>query len=229
MRDLDGWTLAFDLDGTLIDTAPDLLATAQAVLERFGFDSVPDDILRPEISFGSRRMLERALEHLETPGSDTDLDVMFDAFLLHYSTNIAVHSRPFTHLDQTIDAAITDGARIVVCTNKREDLTVALLDAMDMTHLFAAIAGRDTYDVHKPDPGHLLSVIADAGGEPERSIMVGDSETDVKTAKAADIPIVGVTFGYTSIPIRDLDCDAVIDSYADFNAAIEPILAAVEA
>ncbi|MEO0730205.1 MAG: HAD-IA family hydrolase [Pseudomonadota bacterium] len=223
-RTLEGWTLAFDLDGTLIDTAPDLIATAQVVLDQCGLDSVPEHILRPEISFGSRRMLERALAHLGEPEAEHDLDAMFEAFIVHYAANIAAHSRPFPGVREVIDRARGDGALIAVCTNKREDLTRILLDALNLTDQFDAIAGRDTYDVHKPNPGHLLSVVADAGGEPEMAVMVGDSDTDVKTAKAADIPVIGVTFGYTSIPVTDLDCNAVIESYDAFDEALEEII-----
>lgn len=225
-RDLNGLTLAFDLDGTLIDTAPDLVATAQDVLARNGLDPVAPEILLPEISFGSRRMMERALETLDADRASTRLDRLFDEFLEIYVANISRHSTPFQHVLDVIERAQSDGARVVVCTNKRENLARMLFDDLGITGRFAWIAGRDTYAYCKPDPRHLTHAITDGGGDPHRAIMIGDSDTDVKTAKAARIPVIGVTFGYTAIPVTDLDCDAVISDYAQFDDALEGILAA---
>lgn len=219
-RDLTGLTLAFDLDGTLIDTAPDLLATAQDVLSQNGLAAVPPEILRPEISFGSRRMLERALEALDADRSPARLDLLFNQFLDVYVENISRHSAPFPHVLDVIDRAKSNGAKVVVCTNKREDLSRKLFQDLGITDRFDWIAGRDTYAYHKPDPRHLTDAISHGGGDPRRAVMVGDSDTDVKTAKAAGLPVIGVTFGYTAIPVTELDCDAVISNYAQFDDAL---------
>ena len=221
--DLRGWTIAFDLDGTLIHTAPDLFTTAQTLLAERGLPTVPEHILHPQISYGSRRMMETAFAHLGHEIDEAEMDEVFHRFLAHYRSHIAVHSRPFPYLPETLAQLRDAGAKIAVCTNKLEGPTRELLEQLNMTDSFDAIAGRDTYPVHKPDPGHLLSVIDDAGGDAQRAIMVGDSETDVATAKAAEVPVVGVTFGYTAIPVTELECDAVIDSYAQFFDAISGI------
>jgi phosphoglycolate phosphatase len=225
LRDLSGWTLAFDLDGTLIDTAPDLIATANATLERHGYHHVTADVLRPEISFGSRRMLEVALDRQGVQLDAPALDAMWNDYLNHYRSNLANHSAPFPGLIPVLERAASDGARIVVCTNKLEQLSRRLFAALDLTDRFDAIAGRDTYPVCKPDPYHLVQAIRDGGGDIDRAVMVGDSDTDVSTAKAAGIPVIGVTFGYTAIPVTDLECDAVISDYGDFDKALAGIIA----
>lgn len=225
-RDLTGWTLAFDLDGTLIDTAPDLIATANRILQQNGHAPVTTEMLRPYISFGSRRMLEASLASQDVVLSADALDTMWQDYLAYYRGHLADHSKPFPGLVATLQRAASDGATIVVCTNKLESLSRRLFAALDMTDLFAHVAGRDTYPVHKPDPYHLIQAIRDAGGDHERAVMVGDSDTDVATAKAASVPVIGVTFGYTAIPVTQLDCDAVISDYAEFDAALANILAA---
>lgn len=225
MRDLTGWTIAFDLDGTLIDTAPDLLATCQAVLGQLGYGPVPGDIIRPVISRGSREMLRTALAHHGHNASEAELDEAFPKVLSHYRAHIADFSQPFPQLREVVTALRSDGAKVVVCTNKMEEPSRALLSALDMIEMFDAIAGRDTFAVHKPDPGHLTHVVAAGGGDVTRAVMVGDSDVDVATAKAAGIPVIGVTFGYTAIPVADLACDAVIDHYSEFDRALEGIIA----
>lgn len=225
LRDLSGWTLAFDLDGTLIDTAPDLIATANTTLIRHGFSEVSGDLLRPQISFGSRRMLEVALESQGVTPETAKVDAMWDDYIAHYRDHLAVHSQPFPNLIATLERAASKGATIVVCTNKLEAMSRRLFAALDMTDHFAQVAGRDTYPVCKPDPYHLIQAIRDGGGDTERAVMVGDSDTDVSTAQAAGIPVIGVTFGYTAIPVTELKCDAVISDYNQFDGELAKIIA----
>ena len=236
-RDLDGWTIAFDLDGTLIDTAPDLMATANAILEKNGYMPGTEDVLRPVISFGSRAMLQTAIEAQTVTASTfgvggsavmppPDLDGMFADFLSYYRTHIADHSRPFDGAAAVLSDIRARGGKSVVCTNKLEEPTRALFDALALTDQFDFIAGRDTFPVHKPDPGHLIRAIEGGGGDPSRAVMVGDSDVDVMTAKAAGIPVIGVTFGYTPVPVTELGCDAVIDNYAGFFGALTQLIAA---
>ena len=235
-RDLEGWTVAFDLDGTLIDTAHDLMATANTVLTSNGYLESSEDILRPMISFGSRAMLLRAIETQTVTASSfgmgvstalplPDIDGMFRQFLAHYRTNIAVHSRPFEGIGGVLSNLERRGAKAVVCTNKLEEPARALFDALSMTDAFTFIAGRDTFPVHKPDPGHLTQAVEAGGGSAARAVMVGDSDVDVSTAKAAGIPVIGVTFGYTPVPVTELGCDAVIEHYDAFFPALEGIVA----
>lgn len=222
---LEGWTVAFDLDGTLVDTAPDLIATTNATLVKHGHEPVAEELLRPVISFGSRRMLQSALAHQQKTLPTSEVDILFEDFITHYRANISVHSRPFPQLRETLAELARDGARLAVCTNKLERLSRELLGALDLITPFQFIAGRDTFPVSKPDPGHLLGAIEGAGGDPARAFMVGDSDVDVETAKAAGVPIIGVTFGYTPVPVSQLYCDAVISSYSDFRREFDAIVA----
>lgn len=217
MRDL---TLVFDLDGTLIDTAPDLVHATNHVISAEGIEPVPSAALRPWISYGARRLIEVALSARGENRSVSDVDGMLDRFLHYYEANISVSSRPFAGLEQVLDLAGASGARLAVCTNKREHLSRKLLSELGLLDRFAAIAGRDTFTVCKPHPEHLFGAIRLAGGERGRAVMVGDSDVDVATAKAAGIPVVAVSFGYTSIPVGELEADAVIDHYDDFMPAL---------
>lgn len=223
MRDL---TLVFDLDGTLVDTAPDLIHSTNHALASLGHPPVAAAVVRPWISFGARRMIEEALVSLGDSRTDPEIDTALERFLEFYAANIAVDSRPFPGTLAALDRFAARGAKLAVCTNKRESLTLSLLDQLDLTRRFSAIAGRDTFPVSKPHPGHLLGAVRLAGGEAGRAVMVGDSEVDVATAKAAGIPVVAVTFGYTGIPLDQLSPEALIDHYDDLDAAVERILAA---
>lgn len=222
MRDL---TLVFDLDGTLVDTAPDLFLATNAALAGMGVPPVAENAVRPWISFGARRMVTEALAVAGHAASDDEVDAALGQFLAYYADNIALRSRPFPGLEGALDRLSASGARLAVCTNKREVLSLKLLDALQMTQRFAAIAGRDTFPVSKPHPDHLLGAIRMAGGDPRRSIMVGDSEVDIATAKAANVPVIAVTFGYTAQPVADFDPEAIIDHYDALEAAIQRIAA----
>ena len=222
---MQGHTVVFDLDGTLIDTAPDLIGAANRTVERAGYQAVPPADLRPHISFGGRHMIVTALAMQDIRLAESDVDAMFEGFVDDYAGNIAKTSRPFDGLLDVLDHLEGTGARIAVCTNKREDLARLLLDALNMTQRFQAITGRDTFPVCKPDPEHLLGTLRLAGGDPKRAVMVGDSDTDVQTARAAAIPVIGVTFGYTDIPMTELDATAVISSYDAFVTTLDRLLA----
>jgi phosphoglycolate phosphatase len=216
-------TIVFDLDGTLIDTAPDLIATLNLILARDGLPAVPYDDARRMIGGGARGMIEKALAAEGRPGSPADLDRMFGAFIEHYAAHIADRSRPFPGLEATLDGLAGAGHRLAVCTNKFGWLSVRLLNTLKLARYFAAICGQDTFGMQKPDPAILRLTIQRAGGEPDRAIMVGDSGTDVRTARAAAIPVVAVDFGYSEVPIATLQPDRIIGSFADLPAAIRDI------
>ncbi len=221
---LQGLTIAFDLDGTLVETAPDLTAAANHVLLREGLDAVPPQLIRGQISFGARAMIVKGIEVQGAHRSPAEIDALLAHFLAHYEANIAVHSRPFPSVLAVLKNCRARGARLVVCTNKRAYLSEELLAALDMREHFAAIAGRDTFAVCKPHPDHLLGAIKMAGGNPQRSIMVGDSDTDISTARSAGIPSIAVTFGYTDVPAVDLGATEVIEHYRDFDHALSRIM-----
>lgn len=221
MRDA---TFVFDLDGTLIDTAPDLVDAVNHVLTSAGLAAVGGETMRPWIGYGARRMIVESLTHSGVALADEDVDRMLERFLLHYAEHIAVHSRPYPGLEDALDACASRGAILAVCTNKREALALALLRALDLDGRFAFIAGRDTFPVSKPHPDHLLNTVHLAGGDPARAVMVGDSEVDIQTAKAANVPIVAVTFGYSQAPVAGFDPDCVIGGYGELVPAFESLL-----
>lgn len=222
--DLQGATLVFDLDGTLVDTAPDLVRTLNHVLTAAGCSPRAPEEVRPFISFGARRMI---IEGLLAAGSERDdkaVDALLVRFLDHYGENVAVESRPYPGVREVLQRAAASGARLAVCTNKYERLSNRLLTALDLSRYFHAVAGRDTLPVWKPDPGHLTGAVEMAGGLASRAVMIGDSATDVKTARAALVPCVLVSFGYTDIAPRELGADAVIDHFDQLDEALSSII-----
>lgn len=222
--DLSGRTVVFDLDGTLIDTAPDLISAVNHILETEGLEPVDVDRLRPVISLGGRVMIETGLTLRGAAYNALQVDALFRRFIAYYSQNMSIHSRPFAGLEAELDRIAAAGGTLAVCTNKQETMARQLLDELGLISRFAALTGRDTFPVCKPHPNHLTGTIEKAGGDPTKAIMIGDSETDVRTAKGAGIPVVGVTFGYTDIPVTALDCDAVISAYAELPAALTSVL-----
>lgn len=222
---LKGTTLVFDLDGTLVDTAPDLVRTLNHVLAETGASPRPLEEMLPFISFGARRMIMEGLAASGRPASDTELDTLLRQFLDHYGDNVAVESRPYPGVVDVLETARATGARLAVCTNKFEKLSRLLLGEIGLAHFFHAIAGRDTLPVCKPDPGHLTGAIAMAGGETVRAVMVGDSATDVNTAKAAGVPCIAVSFGYSEVPALDLGADSVISHFDELPGVLARLLA----
>jgi len=218
-------TIAFDLDGTLVDTAPDLLRALDFALEKEGLNPPDDHEARNFIGGGARAMIERALAHSRVQFGKEKVDAMLRQFLLHYEEHIADHSRPFPGLQHALARLADEGAILAVCTNKMERYAVKLLDALKLSDRFAFIAGSDTFAFKKPDPRHLVGTIERAGGNAECAILVGDSETDVITAKAAEIPVIAVSFGYTDIPPAALGADRLIHKYEDLPAAVMELLA----
>jgi phosphoglycolate phosphatase len=218
-------TIVFDLDGTLIDTAPDLIDTLNVTLKREGLPAVQFGDARPMIGGGARGMIERALAAEGRVAAKADIDRMFAGFIEHYAAHIADRSRPYPQLEATLDSLAAAGHCLAVCTNKIEWLAVRLLNTLDLAWHFAAICGQDTFGVQKPNPEILLGTIRRAGGVPGQAVMVGDSGTDVRTARAANVPVIAVDFGYAEVPIETLRPDRIISSYAELPSAISAVTA----
>ena len=216
--------VVFDLDGTLVDTAPDLINALNFVLDREGLPRLPLASARNMIGAGARKLIERGLEAAGQAVTVSDLDRMTRDFIDHYAEHIADESRPFEGLEAALDELGTLGYRFAVCTNKLEWLSKLLLERLGMTHRFAAICGADTFGVAKPDPAILHQTIARAGGHSPASVMVGDSGTDIGAARRAGIPVVGVSFGYTDTPIAELKPDRLIVHMKDLPIAVESLL-----
>ena len=222
---LRGVTVAFDLDGTLVDTAPDLIAAVNYVLDEIGLAPVAPSLIRADISFGAARMLSNAIVLSGGTLPKEEVDRLYrDVYLPRYEATIADTSQPFPGLAEALDLLDAAGARSVVCTNKWEGLSRKLLIELGLNPRFQAIAGRDTYPVCKPHPDHLTGVVRAGGGDPSRAVMIGDSDTDVQTARAAGVPVVGVTFGYTDVPMAELGATATISHFDQLVPAIRRVL-----
>jgi phosphoglycolate phosphatase len=219
-------TIVFDLDGTLIDTAPDLVDTLNLILAQEGLPAVAFDVARNMVGGGARGMIERALAAEGRSCSAAEIDRLYKSFIAHYSSHIADRSRPFPGLETTLDQLAGLGHRLAVCTNKLEWLSVQLLKSLELAGRFAAICGQDTFGIQKPDPEVLRLTVRRAGGELARAVMIGDSKTDVYTARAAGIPVIAVDFGYSDVPMARLQPDRIISAFADLPTAIIDVMAA---
>lgn len=215
--------VVFDLDGTLADTAGDLIATLNHILATESLPPVPLEQARELIGAGAKALIERGFRANERALTPERHDELFDAFILHYGANLRVHSVLFDGVEAALDRLQSEGWRFAVCTNKIEKHSVKLLELFGIADRFEAICGRDTFPTYKPDPGHLLMTIEKAGGNPRRAVMVGDSRTDIDTAKAAGIPSIGVPFGYTDVPMRALGADIVIEHFDELYEAVRRI------
>lgn len=213
-------TVVFDLDGTLVETAGDLVGALTATLKREGVAPLAFDQARDLIGSGARALVERGLRVANHVVSLEKLDSMHRYFLEVYAEHIAEESAPYPGCAETLDRLAARGVKLAVCTNKMEGLAVRLLDAVDLTRRFGAIVGGDTFAVNKPNAEPLLGAIERVGGDRRRAVMVGDSQTDVGAARAAGVPIVITTFGYTLTPARELDGDAFIDHFDEFEDAL---------
>jgi phosphoglycolate phosphatase len=217
-------TIVFDLDGTLVDTAPDLVATLNVVLAREGLQPVAYDDARLMVGGGARMMVERGINANGRLLPTGEIDRLMRDFINHYADHIAVHSQPFDGVKATLDQLAGSGCRLAVCTNKLEWLSLRLLDALKLRPRFRAICGPDTFGVSKPDPTILNRTIERAGGDKTRAIMIGDSATDIATARAASVPMIAVDFGYTHIPVAELKPDRVVSAFSELPAAIRGVL-----
>jgi phosphoglycolate phosphatase len=216
---LAGATFAFDLDGTLVDTAPDLIGALNLVLAEQDLPPVPLATERLLVGRGARALVERGFVLAGREVPTDSVPGLVARFIEVYLGRIAVESRPFEGVEATLDALAAEGARLVVCTNKRTDLSLALLDALDLTRRFTAVVGADRAPAPKPDPRHVLAAIAEAGGDPAHAVMVGDSVFDIAAARAADVPAIAVSFGYTETPVAELGADLIVDRFAALPAA----------
>jgi phosphoglycolate phosphatase len=225
---LAGAAIAFDLDGTLVDTAHDLIGTLNWLLAQEGHPPLPLAEARPFIGRGARWMIERGFQAAKAPLAPAQVQPLFDRFIDRYEGHIADESRPFPGCIEALEVLKGQGAKLCVCTNKLTGLSTALLNALDMTRLFDAIVGSDSTPAIKPDPRHLEAAIAAAGGSMGRALMVGDAATDAGAARAAKVPLILVSFGYTETPARELAPDALIDHFDELPNACLRLLGACE-
>lgn len=220
----DAPALIFDLDGTLVDTAPDLLAALNDVLGRAGHRTVVPAELRHLVGHGVRTLFERAFAETGTDVPDQTLAEYMRQFLDHYRTNIARESRPFAGVTETLRALSAQGVAMGVCTNKPHDLTELLLRDLDLAQFFGAVVGAGRVPFSKPDPRHVLEVMNELGARRERTVFVGDSPVDVAAARAAAVPIIVMSYGYTPVPADTLGADIVSDDFTALPGLMAQLL-----
>jgi phosphoglycolate phosphatase len=217
-------TIVYDLDGTLADTAGDLMAALNAVLGMEGLAPLPVENARPMIGAGARVLIERGFAASGQTLDPQKLEVLFGDFLAHYNAHIADFTRLYPGVESALAAFARMGWRQAVCTNKVEGSAKLLMKKLGVAERFAFICGQDTFGAAKPDPKPLLMTIAACGGASQRAIMVGDSATDIKTARAAGLPVIAVDFGYTDAPVAELGPDRVISHFDQLAEACGALL-----
>lgn len=215
MTNLSGYTVAFDLDGTLVETVGDIHTALNKVLAAEGAPLATLDDIRNFVGQGARALLIRALAVHGIHPDEPRLDALTEAYIAHYAADIATHSHPYPGLLDALDRLQAMGATVCVCTNKRTDLSVQLLTTLGMAHRFAGIVGADQVKNRKPHPDHYVHAIRAAKGDPARSAMVGDSINDVLSAKAAGAPVAVYAYGYTDTAPDLLGADAVFTQFTD--------------
>jgi phosphoglycolate phosphatase len=210
---LSGALIAFDLDGTLVDTAPDLIGALNDVLAERRLPAVPVEAARALVGHGAKALIERGFSVAGEPLPTEETPALVARFIDIYRTRIAAESRPFPGVERALDDLAAAGAALAVCTNKRTDLSTELLTALNLADRFAVIVGADLAPAPKPDGRHLIFTAERAGVPIGRTLMVGDSANDVNAAKAAGAPVVAVSFGYTDIPAADLGADQLMHHF----------------
>lgn len=221
---LNGATVAFDLDGTLVETAPDLIASLNAVLIAEGFEPLPYTQGRPLIGRGARWLLQSGLAAAGESNPADRADALFEQFIDHYRAHIADESRAFPGVVSALETLKSNGAKLVVCTNKRTDLSCDLLEKLDMARLFDGIVGADAVSESKPNAAHLIEAVAAVHGDLARTVMVGDAATDAGCARAAGRPLILVDFGYTETPATEHTPDILLRHFDDLVMAIVRLL-----
>lgn len=216
--------VVFDLDGTLAETAGDLIGTLNVLLAREGLPVLALDEARDMIGAGAKALIQRGFAAADHPIDEARLQTLFVDFLDHYGRHLSERSHLFPGVEEALGTLAARGFLLAVCTNKVEAHARQLLDALGIAGRFAAICGRDTFPVYKPDPAHITLTVERAGGDVARAVMVGDSRADIDAAKAAGIPVIAVPFGYTDLPVTELGPNAVIQNFGELVGAVDALV-----
>ena len=224
MRDLEGWTIAFDLDGTLVETAPDLVGTLNRLLVQHDLPALPLAQARNYIGHGAVALLKQGFAAAGVEWDETASRALLEAFLADYLAHIADESTAYPGAVEALDALAARGALLCVATNKPTDLAVALFRVIGLEDRFASICGPQSVSARKPDAAHIREAVLQGGGDPGRAIMVGDSLTDLDAARATGVPCILTTFGYTPTPAAELGADALIEHFDELPAAIDQLI-----
>ncbi|MHA6830591.1 HAD-IA family hydrolase [Ralstonia pseudosolanacearum] len=221
---LKGATIAFDLDGTLVESAPDLIAAVNSILIAENLKPLTLEDARPFVSRGARWLLQWGIASGGVPEPAARAAALFDRFINYYSAHIADESHPFPGVIDALSVMRKAGAKLVVCTNKPTALSHSLLTQLGMVNLFDGIVGIDAVTAAKPDAAHLIEAVQAVGGDLTHTIMVGDADTDAGTARAAGTPLILVDFGYTEIPAVELAPDILLHHFDDLVDACTDLL-----
>lgn len=224
-RDLDGWTIAFDLDGTLVETHRDLVGTLNRMLVRHDLPEAPIESAAELIGGGARALLQHGFELAGASWEEAHAPALFEEFLADYLEHIADHSRPFEGVVETLEALAARGAVLCVATNKRSDLSEILLGKLDLTRHFAAIVGPDRVSARKPSGRHLIEAVKTVGGNPAKAVMVGDAAPDTGAARDAGMPCIVCTFGYSPVAPADLGGTVLVDRFGDIGRVMTGLIA----
>lgn len=218
-------TVIFDLDGTLADTSGDLIAAANACFVRLGHGPMLDEQADQLTAFhGGRAMLRLGFSRLEHDFGEDDIDREFPHLIAHYSEYIDLKTTIYPGTVKAIEALLDDGYRLGVCTNKPEGLAETLLQRLGLRDLFGSLIGADTLPVRKPDPLPYQTSVERAGGAVEQSVLIGDTVTDVKTARAAGAPVVLVGFGPEGGSVSRMEPDAVLADYGQLGRVVRELI-----
>lgn len=210
----------FDLDGTLIDTAPDLIESLNHAIKPAGLPPFTITQLNLLVGKGVKVMIERAFAYHHTPLDEETFNSCFSRFTEHYRAGMPGKSKPYPGIVDALERLKIAGFDLAVCTNKRENLTMPLLEGLGLIHHFKVITGGDTFPYRKPDPRHVLGTIERAGADIGNTVMVGDSSNDIDSAKGAAVATIAVSFGYADKPAAELGADTLIDHYDSLTAAL---------
>jgi phosphoglycolate phosphatase len=213
--------LVFDLDGTLVDSVPDLRAAVNEMLRERGRPPLSPSEVKRMVGDGAPALVARALaaSGADAAGGGEALA----RFLEIYEANAVRLTRPYPDVRETLTALRRRGYRAAVCTNKPQRATMAVIEGLGFLALFDGIAGGDRFSVKKPDPGHLLSLISELGASVTATAMIGDNENDAAVAHATGVPLVLMRYGYARVAPELLAADALLDHFADLPAALERI------
>jgi phosphoglycolate phosphatase len=217
---LTATTIVFDLDGTLIDTAPDLVESLNHTIALRGLAPVGYEDLTHLVGQGARVMIQRAFALRGAPLAEDDVQALLDRFIEQYESGMPGKSRPYPGLIEALDRLKAAGYRLAVCTNKMERLAVPLIDGLELSGYFTTIAGGDTFAFRKPDPAHILATVERAGGTPDKVLMIGDSINDILAARNGNIPSIAVPFGYSDVPVESLGATHVITHFDELTVEL---------
>jgi len=211
--------LLFDLDGTLVDSVPDLTLALNQVLGERGYKPLTPAEVAPMVGDGVLVLVERGFA--ARGGSIAEAAAALPRYIAVYEANATNLTRPYPGVPETLALLRRRGYRTAICTNKLQQASETVISGLGLAGLFDAVAGGDRYKVKKPDKGHLLGLIAELGGAPEHTVMIGDSENDAAAAHAAALPLIIMAYGYSRTDPATLGADAVLESFSELPSALE--------